>query len=490
MSRTPHTAGGFPATIFAQASPRSPGGRSLFSEGARIDSGTVADYASERGVVRAAARALADAGLAVLQVAPTTINVAGSRERFEEAFGTRLVTEERPVVKGGAREDTATFIECPDTDVPGLIALARGPLAELVEGVAIEEPRYPHVSPLAPARGYWHLDVPGDVAMGCGAERAHRAGITGRDVRLAMTDTGWFAHPYFARRGYRATVVLGPGATDPDLDEDGHGTAESANAFAVAPDIDFTMVKTSFVNTVGAVNAAVALGPHVISNSWGSDVRSPPLSAANRALEAAVAAAVAGGIAVVFSAGNGHFGFPAQHPDVISAGGTHMGPGGELSASDYASGFSSAVYPGRDVPDVCGLVGMLPRAAYIMLPLAPGSAIDRSLARGGSHPDGDETDEDDGWAAISGTSAAAPQVAAVCALMAQACPGIAPGAMREALASAARDVTEGTCSPRTGGHAAAPGPDLATGHGLVDAHAAVQLARAGCDGAAPGAPRS
>ena len=77
----------------------------------------------------------------------------------------------------------------------------------------------------------------------------------------------------------------------------------------------------SFVNSIGGFNAAVGLGPDIITCSWGSSIRFGPLSAARQALAAAIAAAVAAGIVVVFSAGNGHFGFPGQHPDVISAGG-------------------------------------------------------------------------------------------------------------------------------------------------------------------------
>src|SRR3712207_5891708 len=235
-----------------------------------------------------------------------------------------------------------------------------------------------------------------------------------------MVDSGWYRHPYFTSRGYRsAPVVLGPAASDPDDDESGHGTGESANLFAVAPDIDFTMVKMSFVNSTGAFTTAAQLQPQVISCSWGSDRCDPPLSAADNALAAAVATAVLNGIVVVFSSGNGHCGFPGQHPDVISAGGVVLRPDGALQASDYASGFASRVYPGRDVPDVSGLVGMRPRAAYIMLPVQPGDAIDRDLGDGTSHPNGDETPPDDGWAAFSGTSAAAPQVAGVCALLRQ-----------------------------------------------------------------------
>jgi hypothetical protein len=36
-------------------------------------------------------------------------------------------------------------------------------------------------------------------------------------------------------------VVLGPGTSDPLDDDDGHGTGESANTFAVAPGIQFTI---------------------------------------------------------------------------------------------------------------------------------------------------------------------------------------------------------------------------------------------------------
>src|SRR5690606_39123526 len=99
----------------------------------------------------------------------------------------------------------------------------------------------------------------------------------------------------------------------------------------------------ALVNVTAAFTAAVALRPDVVTNSWGSDQPGLPLSAANQALAAAVAAAVADGVVVVFSAGNGSWGFPGQHPDVISAGGVYQGPGGELRASDYSSGFVSRV---------------------------------------------------------------------------------------------------------------------------------------------------
>ena len=44
----------------------------------------------------------------------------------------------------------------------------------------------------------------------------------------------------------------------------------------------------------------------------------------------------------------------------------------------------------------------------------------------------------------------------------------------------ARDVTQGNCSPNTGANPATPGPDDATGHGLVDAYKAVMVAKLRC----------
>jgi hypothetical protein len=469
--------------VYAQASTRSAGGTSLFEAADMVRADTAANFMSDDELVLNAAGRLRAVGFEVLHLSPVTINIAGPPALYEQVFETSLRPEERPTLKEAGREDTATYVECPDTELPGLIDTSGSHLEDVLEGIAIEEPRYLHQNPFAPTEDYWHLTVPGDVSLGTNADRAHRAGLTGSGVKVVMCDTGWFRHPYFVQRGYRSSpVVLGPATANANDDEVGHGTAESANAFAVAPDIDFTMVKMSFVNTIGAFNAAVALGPHIISCSWGSSNRTGPLSAADQALAAAISLAVASGIIVVFSAGNGHFGFPGQHPDVISAGGTFMNPDGTFTASDYASGFQSTIYPGRIVPDVCGLVGMRPRAAYIMLPLQPGDQIDIDLATSGAWPNGDNTARNDGWAAISGTSAAAPQLAGACALVKQACMRLTPAEVRDILRSTARDVTSGNCNPATGGNAAGPGVDLATGHGLVDASRAALVGRIRCLG--------
>lgn len=488
-----------PPIVYAEASVRSVGRVSLFESPELVTSETVQNFYSESQLASSAVERLRTEGFEVLQVGETTITIAAPVDVYQRVFKTKIVAEEREAIKEFGEVTTATFLECPDTAVPGLIDPSKSPLADMLEGVALNEPVYYFASAFPPPKAYWHLDVPADVSLGMNTDRAHRFGFTGRRVKVVMVDSGWYRHPFFVQRGYRASsVVLGPAAANPDHDEHGHGTGESANVFAVAPNVNFTMVKINFVNSVGAFNAAVALRPDVISCSWGSSRRDPPLSAGDRALAAAIAVAVKRGIIVVFSAGNGHWGFPGQHPDVISAGGAYMHPDGSFEATPYASGFASNIYPGRNVPDVCGLVGLpsgdpvpgrSPGAMYIMLPVEPKDYLDKKLHNNGANhyrspgakpPFGDETANNDGWAAFSGTSAAAPQLAGVCALMKQACRRLKPNQVRNILKRTARDVTAGNCSPSTGGHPAVPGPDLATGNGLADAFRATLIARFRC----------
>jgi hypothetical protein len=461
-----------PDLIYAQASPLSIGGKSMFEQAEQIRPLNVAAFSSHPNVVSAAIMRLKQAGFEVLHVTPQTINFAGPPDAFERAFRTKIVEEEMSRPNG----PTITFLDSPDTEQLGHVATFGTPLGDIIEGVALEVPRiYFEASPIPPPVDYWHLDVPSDVAAGCNATLLHRFGVTGRGVKVAMVDSGWFRHPYFIAQQYNvAPVVLGPAASEPEHDESGHGTGESANILAIAPDCELYPVKMNFVNSIGAFNAAVALRPDIITCSWGS--HSPfELSAADIVLSASVAAAAASGITVIFSAGNGHAGFPGQHPDVISAGGTFMRPDGSLEASDYSSGFNSLIFPGRRVPDVCGLVGMRPKAIYIMLPVEPGDNIDSGNA-GSIFPDGDQTDPGDGWAGFSGTSAAAPQLAGAAALIKQVAPSASPSGVKAALTSTARDVTEGTCSQVGGIHFGEPateGPDAATGYGLMNVFDAV-----------------
>lgn len=465
-----------PEVVYAHASPRSVGPGSLFDM-EPITTQTAPRYVSDGEAARQAREALAAAGFEILGDSPATINIAGPPDLYESFFKTTLVTQEREVIPPGSARPrtTSTFIDSVSTDRPGLITTQSSAAAPFLEGVALEQPAIP-MSALdtPPGVGYPHLTLD-QVAEHLGAPAVRAAGFDGSGIRLTMVDTGWERHPYFVRENFEGTVVAGPESGDTARDEDGHGTCESANVFAVAPGVTFTMVKAGRTNLIAAFDTAVNQQdrPDIISISLGYQVKyQHEFTAADQVLAESIALAVGAGIVVVCAAGNGHHAFPGQHPDVISVGGVHFDDRGEAEASDYASGFTSGIYPGRVVPDVCGLVGMQPGAAYIMLPAPPGSAIDRRCAQPPGR-DGDGTGPEDGWVVASGTSAAAPQVAGVCALLLHADRSLTPNGIREVLQRSARDVLKGASNPGTGGRAD-KGPDDATGHGLVRADDALR----------------
>jgi serine protease AprX len=428
-----------------------------------------------------AVKRLSSLGFKVLQIGDYSISLEGTPRLFEDTFGTALE------VRSVERLQTATSTATTSFFAPAPSASWTPPdiLADIVHRAYIQPPAIYFESALAPRVKYHHLAVPGDVAMLLGAAEVHRKGITGKGVKVVMVDTGFYNHRFYQEQGYNAHVTLGPGASNVNEDENGHGTAEAANIFAVAPDVTFTMVKAG-LNSTAAFKAAVQLGPDIISCSWGFDLvvqgdpqRTHVTAIPNflKALELEVANAVAQGIIVVFSAGNGHVGFPGMHPDVISAGGVFVDADESLRASDYASAFDSKPYPGRHVPDFCGLVGMKPRAAYIMLPVQPNCEIDQDVSSG-TFPNGDETQPNDGWSVISGTSAAAPQLAGVCALLKQKKPSLTPLEAKQVLAGSARDCTQGVANDASNEFVpvqASAGSDGATGDGLVDAEAAIEL---------------
>ena len=347
-----------------------------------------------------------------------------------------------------------------------------------------------------PVQGFRCIDVLADVPRLLRAEKAHADGVLGEGIRVVMIDTGFaHGHPFFVGK-YQSKVclapLLDPANTEFDVDRKGHGTAQSANLFAIAPKVELIGIKLSHDQDVDDTPllapflAALKHQPHIVSISLAYDLadeqsREPEtvLRSDLKPLEREIGHAVAAGIIVVAGAGNGHFGFPAQMPEVIAVGGV-FAEDEDLRASDFASAFKSAIYAGRNVPDCCGLVGEAPDGRYIVLPLPPGSSMDREFAAGSAAPDrADSTKPDDGWAVFSGTSAATPQVAGVCALMLSVNPDLKPADVLRILRATARPVATGSASalsvPPNG--TAMEGED-ATGAGLVDASAAVDRARA------------
>jgi hypothetical protein len=458
--------------VIAVVSPRSLGPTSLFDVKETITSQSVQRFHSKDTDVRDAKSELRRLGFNVYDDASneTTVSIGGSAKLFKDVFGAKLKKETMETHPG----EKVSFMGTGE-DPEAQVLQAPGELANLIEGAVIARPPIyfapspiPPVEPIDPA-AYQYLFVPNDVAVILRSARVHRMGVTGRNVVVGMLDTGHYRHPFFTWHGYRLlATLLAPGAADPGEDSSGHGTGESANIFANSPDCRLRPVKMGN-DVVGAINTAMGSTPkpQILTNSWGYDVDRPGQSLPNwlKPLEAAVANAVASGVVVCFAAGNGHFAFPGSHPEVISVGGVHVNyPALSLEASSYASSFASSFYPGRKVPDICGLTGKRVviggdgKAPSLMLPVQAGANLDGIAPSTGS--------SSDGWGLFSGTSAACPQVAGVCALMLEKDPTLTPAALKQKLIDGARDVTQGQTAM---GDTAVAGNDLATGAGLVDA---------------------
>jgi serine protease AprX len=403
------------------------------------------------------ARRLQRQGITVHHVSAFSVSASCPIGQFESFFNTKLVRKPMPEGKHLAPSDTYL---APTQRVKPPVAEG---LANLIERVYVQPPPV-FFAGERPTPPFWNdkfrLRVPVDVAQIMRASTVHQRGITGKGVRVAMPDTGFYHHPYFVEQGYNFLGVAAPDVTDYTSDSYGHGTGECANLFATAPGINFVGVKMG--NPTLAFKTATDLRPQVMTNSWGYSVDMPGTAMPNwlKPLWLAVLDAVARGITVCFSAGNGHYAFPGSMPEVISVGGVIVTEALDYSATHYASGFDSTWFPGRRTPDVCGLCGELPTADYIVLPVEKGATLEKVVAG------------ERGWGAFSGTSACSPMVAGVCAMLKQVDPSLTLEQVRSIIQYTARDILVGT---NAHGKTAGPGPDGATGFGLVDAARAVEV---------------
>lgn len=465
------------------------GPSSVFGEPTGPLPGSSEAYHAKRADRNRVRRDLEKSGFTLCAESPLGFAVAGKPEAFEDLAGGTVEVKERLMQAEGGRVRYVTHLDIVGDRQPKTLGVARArSKTARIDGILLERPRilmamFP--SPLPPTPGRFHLRVPDDVATGLGAHQAHQQGLRGDGVLVVMPDTGQYRHPYFTAHHYalQKPITVVPG-TSPSKDPVGHGTGESANVFATAPGAVLQPIRAS--NTAGNLVGAIAgflkakeLNPKIITNSWGGDSDYPPSSGPDQfdlALALEIQHAIEQGILVVFSAGNSQFSIEPQVPGVLAAGGVYMSATMELRASNYASGYQSPWYQGVTVPTVCGLVGLLPRAQYIMLPIPRACEIDLDESQPTSEdPSTDGTAPNDGWALFSGTSAAAPQVAGVAALILSAKPGLKPAQVIEAMSNTAIDITTGRCHPRFN-NLAAVGRDTATGSGLVNAAAAVKYA--------------
>lgn len=499
-----------PSRIHGYLSINSKGGKSVLD--ADLLPKMTAPFHGSKKDTDQAIKAAQAAGLDLVAQSRLGLAVVGPASAYEELTGGKVVTQELLVYAEAATRRYVTHVDITGKNQPNELGcgLPKNKTCG-IEAVILERPRAPQASVALPAptvprapqgAGIWpspippnasgfYLRVPQDVALGLGAPEAQKQGFRGQGVTVAMVDTGFYLHPFFPAHHYQVAtpIVVVPGA-DQGSDPVGHGTGESANIFANAPDAQLQPIRAS--NDAGDLVAAVAgfmkaktlqdsKKPYIISNSWGGDMQYPPLSNTLPKQELAFALelkdAVELGIFVVFSAGNGQFSTEPQVPEVFAAGGVYMNSTMALQASNYASGYESPFFSKRIVPDACGLVGMLPRAQYIMLPIPPGCQLDVEESHTDDQGDaGDGTPPNDGWALFSGTSAAAPQIAGAAAVLLSAKPKLTPAQIKEALCQTSVDVRFGTSHPRFNSPAG-PGQDLATGFGLANIAAALKYAQ-------------
>jgi len=491
---------GYVALLEDRTTPEEASGkRWLDSDVELLDAGA---YAVDDATADAAVAWVQKQGLTVLARSRLGLALVGHRHAWSKLHDGQTAVRVAMLQRRGGQFEYVPYVDIvqrpggPEQHPDARLGRVRDDV-EHIAALGLEMRRTPlEVSATAPhIKRRHHLRVE-DVAALTGATRAHEMRCRGRGATVAIVDTGHYAHPFFNKYEVRTPVTIVPG-TSSRRDPLGHGTAMAANVVAVAPAADLWPYRAS--NDAGDLVAPLAgfmrakadrptddAGkgmPYVITCSWGAELSGPlPNSprGMDRAMVLEIRDAIEQGIVVVFAAGNGAHSIEAQVPGVISAGAAYVDEQVAVIASDYGTAYASRWQPDVAVPTVCGLVGMRPRAAYIALPVPPGSIIDveRSKASDDDPPDG--TKPDDGWALLSGTSAAAPQVAGAAAVLLGENPKLTPADVSEALCKSALDIKAGRCHPRFAYEAGEPGEgsDIPTGHGLIDVAKAVEYSRA------------
>ncbi|WP_309891944.1 S8 family serine peptidase [Archangium sp.] len=421
----------------------------------------------------AAVERLQQLGLKVLHVGRFAITAQGPAELVADVVKAPLIIQTRPRPR----------------DVRGLSSLAQQPLpsindlfispenlsipskvSENIDDFVFTPPPLFFTAPSAtpPTLGYKHLDIANLRRL----LKVPAQQETGKGISVAVVDTGFYKHPFYTAGGYAYRAVPAPGAASGSewVDDEGHGTAIAMNVFAVAPGVELAGVKYEGTPDA-AFETALETGARIVSCSWGWDREQvfPILEATIRD------AIVTDGIIVLFASGNGHYAWPGSMPEVISIGGVYAAPDNNyaLEASNYASGYMSALYSARCIPDVSGLCGQSPRAIYIPMPTQPGCLMDKQYG-GKPFPDFDGTKGSDGWVVASGTSSATPQIAGVIALLLERATNkgvkLTPERVRQLLQETATPVSQGRNAL---GFPASGHPNVACGFGLVNTELAL-----------------
>jgi hypothetical protein len=99
-----------PKIIYANASPRSVAGVSMFDAGDRINAETVANFFSDEEIVTRAVNRLRDAGFEILQVSPITINIATLSRAVQCVTRRHSSTARKPRCPASSRQRGARWL--------------------------------------------------------------------------------------------------------------------------------------------------------------------------------------------------------------------------------------------------------------------------------------------------------------------------------------------------------------------------------------------
>ena len=410
---------------------------------------TIRAYQPEEETVWRVKKQLWGLGFEVFDLPGPVVCGHGRVARFTEVFNVEIVARTTVTQIAGERKPLAErALELAEGDA--VIAPPAVPDALMITLSVNPTLMTPRVPPALAGR---NLHLPGDIAQLTGAAAVHRQlfngdRATGGGISVAVIDSGFAEHPYFEDHGYRIRRMAASDQVNPSQDSGKHGTLMLAGLLACAPDVEVLAVK--YNNALVAIKEAVghSSAPRIVSLSWGFPVAASrkqlptiPINLVTYATE--ILTMIADGITFVAAAGNlGNRNFPAMMPEVIAVGGVTVDEDDTLLAHDGSSSFTTKIYPGRSVPDICGLAGE--------------AVLPRPTSAGGFE-----------WIARAGyTSLATAQVAGVAALLLQKKPDMTPQDIRSRLIGTARDVEYGTSATK---QAAGTGGDPATGAGLVNA---------------------
>ncbi len=287
-------------------------------------------------------------------------------------------------------------------------------------------------------------------------QRAYDWGYTGAGVGIAVIDSGVGASPDFGSR--LVQVQLG-GQTGPLDDAHGHGTLVAGIAAGSSADGRFKGIAPG--STIYAINASrngtsiystdvITALNWVFENAHTYNIRvvnlsvseSTPSSYKNSLLDLAVERLWASGVLVVVAAGNTGAGAgsldyaPANDPLAIAVGGMDDKGTTRLSDDDVASFSAGGLLGTTKTMDGFAKPDILAPGRLIASILKPGTLLDsQAPAANRVAP---------GYAKISGTSFAAPQVAGAAAIEFQMHPDWSPDAVKYTLLDRARIVKSGS----------------------------------------------